>query len=61
LGAMPTGEIRDNGDTNADGERKRDSHGFHIRASMALWGRRMFFATFRNHKDTDDKNDRAAP
>jgi hypothetical protein len=57
---MPTGEIRDNGDTNAGGERERDSHGFHFLASLALLGRQLLFATFMNHKDKTTKNDRAA-
>src|SRR5262245_885898 len=51
LGAMPAGEIRDNGDTNAGAERERYSHGFHFRASLAPWDWRLLFVTFMNHKD----------
>jgi hypothetical protein len=42
---MPTGEIRDNGDTNAGGERECYSQGFHFLASMAPWDGRSIFTT----------------
>jgi len=60
LGAMPAGEVSDNGDPNAGGERERYSHGFHFLASLVLLARRLLFVTFMNHKDKTTKNDRVA-
>ena len=52
---MPAGEVRDNCDPNACGEGEHDSHGSHLRASLALLGRGLLFVAFMNHKDKTTK------